>query len=364
MYSDLTTICVKRDVSLREAVAQMDRNRLGIILVVDEDRRLVGTVTDGDVRRAILPNIDFQQPIQVLLDRKAGTCYARPITAPVGAERSTYLNVLKQHNLLYLPLVDEAHRVAALVTLDEFLPDQALPLQAVVMAGGKGTRLNPLTEELPKPMLPVGNRPVLEIIIAQLRGAGIKRVKVTTHHQRDKIAQHFGDGRDFGVELSYVEEDRPLGTIGGLGLLEIPNETTLVINGDILTQVDFRSMLIYHREHQAALTVAVRQYDLTVPYGVVECEGWMVRGLSEKPVLSFLVNAGIYLLEPAVYRFIPNGQRFDMTDLIHLLLHEGSPVVSFPVREYWLDIGHHADYEQAKEQAKHWGLPEGARVQS
>lgn len=354
MYTDLTTFCVTADCSIRDAVKQMDGNRLGIVLVVDGQRRLDGTVTDGDVRRAILANIDLGQPVQVVLARKIGTRFAQPITAPAGADAATCLGLLKQHNLLYLPLVDAAHLVTGLVTLDEFLPDQALPLQAVVMAGGKGSRLHPLTEDVPKPMLKVGDRPVLEIIIRQLRESGIRQVRVATHHKPEKITEHFGDGSDFGVQLSYMEEDQPLGTVGGLGLLGIPQETTLVINGDILTQVDFRAMLVYHREHQAELTVAVRQYDIKVPYGVIECDGPMVRGVSEKPVIGFFVNAGIYLLEPTVYRYIPTGQRFDMTDLIQRLLREGRPVVSFPVREYWLDIGQREDYEEAQAAVKQW----------
>ena len=354
MYTDLTTFCITRTTSLRQAMAQMDRNKLGIVLVVDEELRLVGTVTDGDARRAVLSNINLEHPVEVLLARKAGTKHARPLTATVGEDPRTYFELLKAHRLLSLPLLDDAHRVAGLVTLDEFLPDQPLPLRAVVMAGGKGSRLHPLTEDLPKPMLRIGDRPVLEIIIKQLREAGIRQVKVTTHHRPEKITEHFGDGRDFGVELSYVEEDRPLGTVGGLGLAAPPTDTTLVINGDILTQVDFRAMLVYHREHQADLTVAVRHYDIEVPYGVVDCEGPVVRGVSEKPVMGFFVNAGIYLLEPGVYRFIPTGERFDMTDLIQRLLHEGRMVVSFPVREYWLDIVQHGDYDQAQAEVKSW----------
>ena len=354
MYTDLTTFCIAPTASLRDAMAQMDRNKLGIVLIVEEEARLVGTVTDGDARRAILASMDLGQPVRVLLERKAGTRFATPLTARVGEDSSTYLALLKQSNLLYLPLVDEANRVVGLVTLDEFLPERPLPLQAVVMAGGRGSRLAPLTEDTPKPMLRIGDRPVLEIIIRQLREAGITQVKVTTHHKPEKIAEYFGDGREFGVQLSYVEEDRPLGTVGGLGLLDVPQDTTLVINGDILTQVDFRAMLVYHREHQADLTVAVRQYDVKVPYGVIECDGPTVRGVSEKPVFGFFVNAGIYLLEPSVYRLIPTGQRFDMPELIQRLLQEGRPVVSFPVREYWLDVGQPEDYEQAQEAVKQW----------
>ena len=354
MHAELLTLCVRRERSIRDAVSLMDINRLGIALVVDAEQRLVGTITDGDVRRAVLANVDLRQPVTLLLARKASSAYAKPITARVGQEPGVYLELLKQHSILHLPLLDEEGRVVSLIRMDDFVPDQMPSVQAVIMAGGLGERLHPLTDETPKPMLPLGDRPLLEIIIRQLRESGIRQVKVTTHHKPEKITGHFGDGKDFGVELSYVEEHQPLGTIGGLGLIEPPKETTLVINGDILTRLDFRAMLAYHREHQADLTVAVRHYDVKVPYGVVECEGSMVRRINEKPVFEFFVNAGVYLLEPSVYGFIPNGRRFDMTDLIQRLLDVARPVASFPIREDWLDIGQLSDYEQAQAQVREW----------
>jgi NDP-sugar pyrophosphorylase family protein len=198
-------------------------------------------------------------------------------------------------------------------------------------------------------MLTLGDRPLLELTIERLRNAGIKRMNVTTHYLPEVISNHFGDGTAFDVEISYVEEDRPLGTAGGLKLLEASNETLLVINGDIITEVDFRAMLAYHRDHGADVTVGVRQFELQVPYGVIECDGMRVRRVQEKPLLNFLVNAGIYLLEPTVYRYIPEGHRFDMTDLIERLVEKGRHVVSFPIVEYWLDIGQKADYERAQE---------------
>lgn len=359
MYSDLSKLCIDQGSSVQDTMKCMDSSRLGIVLVVDDNRRLVGTITDGDVRRAVLADVDLTQPVSVLLARKEGSAYARPITAPFGADRSTYLDLLQEHNILHLPLLDDDQRVMGMVTLDEFVPDRVMPLQAVVMAGGEGNRLRPLTEDLPKSMLPIGAQPLMEIIIQQLRDAGIKRVNMTTHHKSEKLTEHFGDGRDFGVELTYVNEDRPLGTVGGLGLMEPLKGTLLVINGDILTQVDFRAMLAYHRESCADLTMAVRQYDLQVPYGVVECEGPSVRRMTEKPCLKFFVNAGIYLLEPVVHRYIPNGERFDMTDLIQRLLDEGRQVVSFPVREYWLDIGLPDDYLKAQEDVTRWKEGEG-----
>jgi NDP-sugar pyrophosphorylase family protein len=207
----------------------------------------------------------------------------------------------------------------------------------------------PLTQDLPKPMLPVGGRPLMEHIIEQLQHAGIRHVNVSTHYKAEKIIEHFGNGEAFGVDLQYVNEDRPLGTGGALGLMRPADETQLVINGDIFTQVDFRAMLSFHRENEAEMTVAVRRYEMQVPYGVVECEGARVSRLVEKPQAAFLVNAGIYLLEPSVYPFIPKGQRFHMTELIRWLLDAGRRVISFPIREYWMDVGHHGDYARAQD---------------
>ena len=352
MYSDLNNLCVEQDRSILEAVTRMEISKIGIVLIVDENRRLVGTITDGDVRRALLDRVGFDQSVCVLLARKVGTVFAKPIAASIHVGREIWIGLMKRHRILHLPLLDERECVAGVVRLEELLSEQPFRLEAVVMAGGEGRRLMPLTEDLPKPMLPVGDRPLMETIIRSLQEAGVRKVKVTTHHKPEKIKEHFGDGRDFGVELSYVREDRPLGTAGGLGLMETPKETTLVINGDILTNVDYLAMLAFHKEHQADLTVAVRHYDIKVPYGVIECEGPVVRGLTEKPEFGVFVNAGIYLLEPVAYSFIPSGQRFDMTELIARLLDEGRLVVSFPIREYWLDVGDSANYQQAQEDAK------------
>jgi NDP-sugar pyrophosphorylase family protein len=218
----------------------------------------------------------------------------------------------------------------------------------MVMAGGYGTRLRPLTDETPKPMLPIGSRPLLELIVSQLRDAGIRKVNLATHYKSEVITEHFKDGSDFGVDIRYVKEDQPLGTAGALSLLEDSDEPLLVVNGDILTRVDFRAMLNFHREHNADLTVAVRQYEFRVPYGVIEADGVWIKGISEKPVVRQFINAGIYLLSPSVRAVIPNGQHFDIPDLVHRLIEEGRPVVCFPVREYWLDIGKADQYDQAK----------------
>ena len=348
MYTDLKWLCIPEGSRVRDAIANMDENKTGIVLVVGADGKLRGTVTDGDIRRAMMASFDLNAPLSALMVRKSGTPYAHPITALQTDSSAVFLRLLDDHNVLHLPILDSDGRVVGLVTRDEF-ETQDPRLEAVVMAGGAGTRLQPLTNDTPKPMLPVGDRPLLEIIVERLRDSGVHKVYLTTHHNEGKIRSHFGNGDAFGVEIIYINEDQPLGTAGALALMPPPSSTMLVINGDILTGLDVRRILAFHREQHADLTVAVRQYDIQVPYGVVDCDGASVRKLTEKPVVNFHVNAGIYLLEPTVYRFIPEGQAFDMTDLIQRLLEAGCPVCSFPIREYWLDIGQHSDYEKAQE---------------
>ena len=335
--------------SIREVIECIDRSRwIGLALIVDRDGRLVNTISDGDVRRGILAGISLDAAVAELLPIKATTPHPAPTTAPATSEPGALLRIMQENAVRSAPLVDDEGRVVDVVTLQELLPQPAAPVHAVIMAGGFGKRLLPFTEDLPKPMLRVDGRPLLERIVDQLRDSGIRQINVTTHFKPEKIVDHFGNGQAFGVDISYLNEDRPLGTGGALGLMPVPEETTLVINGDVLTQVDFRTMLMYHRSHQADMTVAVSQYGIAVPYGVVECEGPAICRLKEKPQVNFLVNAGIYLLEPSVYDFVANGAPLQMTDLITSLLEAGRSVISFPIFEQWLDIGQHADYAQAQ----------------
>ncbi len=338
--------------SIRTALLHIDKGALGIALIVDEQRHLLGTVSDGDIRRAILSSLSLDTPVTALLERKKDGQYSNPVTARAGTTVDDLLLLMRKYTLREIPLLDEQDRVVDLIGLDDLVPAEPLSLQAVIMAGGYGSRLRPLTEDMPKPMLPVGGRPLMEVLLEQLRDTGIRNVSVTTHYRPEKISEYFGDGKKFGVDLSYINEENPLGTGGALGLLTKPSEPLLVINGDVLTQVNFRAMYMFHQEYKADLTLAVGQYDFEVPYGVIECEGVHVKGIQEKPSFNFFVNAGIYLLQPEVFQYIPSGKRFNMTDLIQWLMDAGRTVVSFPVREYWLDIGQHADYAKAQQDVK------------
>jgi dTDP-glucose pyrophosphorylase/CBS domain-containing protein len=345
---DFSALIVSESSTIRSVISCIDRNAKGIAIVLDADNHLIATVTDGDIRRAILAGLDAELPVRELLNRRTNMSPNGPITAPVGTPDTTLLHMMAETTVRHIPLVDEENRVVDVALLSELVREYELPLRAVVMAGGFGTRLRPLTEDLPKPMLKLGSRPLLELIVEQLREAGIKRLNVATHYKSDVISEHFKDGQEFGVDIRYVKENQPLGTVGALSLLEESDEPLLVINGDILTRVDFRAMHNFHREHNADLTVAVRQYEMRVPYGVVDTDGVAVRGISEKPLLKQFINAGIYLLSPTVKRMIPNGQPYDIPDLIQLLLREARTVVCFPIREYWLDIGEADQYDQAQ----------------
>lgn len=347
---DVAELFVSPSSTLHDVLVRSNATRRGIVLVVDDERRLLGVITDGDIRRAMLAGTDHGVTVHQLLEAKGAG--AKPITAPVTASHVELVELVRRTRVSHIPLVNGAGQVERLVAIEDLLQEDELALQAVVMAGGMGTRLHPLTEEVPKPMLPIGDRPLMERIIRQLSDAGIRQVNVTTHYHADKISDHFGDGKQFGVNLSYVPEERQLGTAGGLALMPTPETTLLVINGDILTALDFRAMLAFHREHKAMLTMAVRQYEVQVPYGVIESDGVHVRRVVEKPSHRCFVNAGIYLLEPAAHRLIPRGQRYDMTDLIRALIEKNMPVVSFPIWEYWRDIGQHQDYRDAQADVK------------
>lgn len=347
---DLETLRIKRTQTLREALRCLDTNGEGIALVVGEGGKLLGTITDGDLRRATLAGLDIDKvTIDSLLRGRKGS-QARPLTALVGTKGVELMRMMKASGLRHIPLVDAMGRVKELALLRELALEDELPVTAVVMAGGLGTRLRPLTDTLPKPMLPVGDRPVMEHVLEQLQKVGIGHVTITTHYKPEAIVEHFGDGRRFGVEIDYVNEKEPLGTAGALGLLKPPEGPVLVINGDVLTQVNFRSMLSYHADNRAEMTVGVRRFALEVPYGVLDMEGSEVIRLDEKPTYKFFINAGVYLIEPTAFSLIKSRERLDATDLIDRLLAAGKKVVGFPIHEYWLDIGRPDDYARANKE--------------
>jgi dTDP-glucose pyrophosphorylase/CBS domain-containing protein len=341
----LESVIITPTATIAEAIARLDEAGTGALVLCSSGRKLYGLLTDGDVRRAILHGTPLENACEDIASRNPVT-----VQGNVSSREAQYL--MNQHDINHLPVLDAEGNVVEFRLRKDFSGREGPGISAVIMAGGFGKRLLPLTEQLPKPMLPVGDRPLLELTIQQLRRSGIREVNLTTHYLPENIINHFGNGEAFGVRLNYLKEDNPLGTAGGLKLMKRVDESFLVINGDILTGVSFHEMLDYHRKHKADITVGVRKYDVKVPFGVVECEDVRITQLREKPSLTFFINAGVYLLEPSACDYIPDDQRFDMTDLIQKLMDSGRNVVSFPIMEYWLDMGNHVDYRQAQEDVR------------
>lgn len=339
--NDFTKILVAPNLSIRETIGIIDSSAMQIALVVDKDKHLMGTVTDGDIRRGILNGISLDEAIETVMNR-------RPITCSGNDPRDTILARMRAKRLRHVPVVDADGRLTGLETLEEYLASRERPNAVVLMAGGLGTRLRPLTENCPKPMLKVGNKPLLETILENFIEYGFKRFHISVNYMADVVKSHFGDGSRWGAEISYLQEDQRLGTAGALSLLpEKPEAPFFVMNGDLLTKVNFGQLLDFHTGHHAQATMCVREYDFQVPYGVVRIDGHRIVGIDEKPVQKFFVNAGIYVLNPDTLALIPKNTFFDMPTLFEKLIESDRETSVFPVREYWLDIGHLEDFQRA-----------------
>ncbi|MDP3871347.1 MAG: nucleotidyltransferase family protein [Methyloversatilis sp.] len=342
-------IVIKPDTSLRDAIACIDGSGLQLALALDEAGRLVGTLSDGDVRRAILRGCDLSAPVSEVMNR----C---PITAPEHASHAELLALMRRKVLHHVPMVNHEKQVVDLATLDTLTGVAELPNWVVLMAGGLGTRLRPLTESCPKPMLQVGGKPILESILESFAEQGFRKIFLSVNYLADAISDYFGNGSRHGVEIHYLHEDKRLGTAGALSLLpEQPNDPIVVMNGDLLTRVRFDHMLRFHEERDAAATMAVREYDFQVPYGVVRMDGADIVSIDEKPVHRFFVNAGIYTLSPEALSHVAGNTFFDMPTLFEKLLDSGRRTSAYPLREYWLDVGRLEELERAQSEWPHGG---------
>jgi len=292
--------------------------------------------------------MDLNSPALALIPFKSDL-YKNPVTARLGTDSASLIQVMQAYSIKQVPLVDEDDRVVDLVTWDDLIARPETGLIGVIMAGGFGRRLEPLTNDLPKPMLQIGGKPLLELILMKLKSAGISEAYITTHYHSEKIVAYFGDGGSFGLDIKYIEEEQPLGTAGALRLLPALNQPMVVMNGDILTSVDLHAMWLFHQSNAADISVAVREYAHAIPYGVIEMQDNRITALEEKPVIRRFINAGIYMINPQVLQHIPQTAPFDMTDLIQLALKNGLTAASFPVIEYWVDIGYQDDYYRAKD---------------
>jgi dTDP-glucose pyrophosphorylase len=351
---DINGYIVRPHDSIKDVVEVIIGNKDGIALVVDEKGGLVATITDGDIRRFMLTGADLTAPCSRVMNEK-------PVVAHEAVSREELIQTIKQHRIRNIPIVNSQGMPVAVINSNDLIGETQSDTVAVVMAGGEGRRLRPLTEQIPKPMLPIGDRPLLEQIIRNLKTAEIDNIYISVNYRADIIEDHFQDGTSLGVKIHYLREEKRLGTAGALSQFPLtPSGPVLVTNGDVVTNVNFSRLLEFHREHRAVMSLAAMDYRLNIPYGVLDLAGHYVLGLDEKPTKHFLCNAGIYVLDPDIITLVPKETYYDMTDLLCDVTRRGLPVAAFPIHEYWVDIGDKSDLKKAQTDCQNGNYKEGA----
>jgi dTDP-glucose pyrophosphorylase len=339
--AELERNLLSADAPILEAVERLDGVRQKLILVIDDRRRLVGTISDGDIRRGLMRRLPVEAPVREVMN-------ADPVALRAGESETAALRRLGERGVTLAPVLDLNGRVIGLYPAGLGVTARRDNL-VVIMAGGRGARLAPLTQHCPKPMLKVAGRPLLETIIERLRAQGFSRFRLAVNYLAEVIEDHFGDGSAFDVDIRYLRETEARGTAGALALLDEPVAAPLlVMNGDVMTRLNFSELLDFHAEHAALATLCVREQRFQAPHGVVEADGARLVSLREKPTFQWLANAGIYCLDPSVLARVPPAGAFDMPELLAQLAGEGKMVGAYPIHEYWLDIGRPPDFELAQ----------------
>jgi dTDP-glucose pyrophosphorylase len=334
-------ICIKPTLSIEDAMGVINRGNVRIACVVDVNNRLLGTLNDGDIRRGILKGKRLSDSINDVYHTDA-------IFADESTTEEKLLNLCLQKQINQIPVIDNNKKIVDLFVLNDPLSRKQYENNVVLMVGGLGTRLRPLTDNTPKPMLKVGGKPILQTIVEGFAKSGFANISMCLGYKSNAIKNFFQDGSEFGVNIDYVVEDKRMGTAGALTLLTKKlDKPFFVMNGDLLTNVDYENMLDFHSSNDSKATMCVREYDVEVPYGVVSTINEEITSIKEKPIHRFFVNAGIYLLEPGCVDLIPKGEFYDMPSLFDKLISNNEKVVSFPLKEYWIDIGQMDDFNQA-----------------
>ncbi len=338
---DYNKITINTNQTIREALNLIDKGTMRITIVVDSNKKLLGTLNDGDIRRAILNGYSLDETIKDIY-------YKTPTVCHINDTKEIIIQKAIKNKVYQIPIVDDDNILYDVEDLATLLVNANKRNKVVLMAGGLGTRLQPLTNETPKPLLKVGAKPILETIIENFANYGFKDIIISVNYKSEMIKEYFGDGSKFGVNIAYIEETKRLGTAGALSLLKYHiNEPFFVMNGDLLTNVNFSHLLDFHSFGNAMATMCVREFKYQIPYGVIKVSNDKITSITEKPIQTFFVNAGIYLLNPKVLEHIPKDEFYDMPTLFEKLISEQKNVLSFPIHEYWLDIGQHNDFIQA-----------------
>jgi len=341
---NIEKIKLKPSSTIKEAMVAIDSGAMKIAVVVNDTMHLVGVLTDGDIRRGLLEGMDLNSSIESIMQ-------INPMVCSVNDTKEDILSKTLGKKIYHLPILDKDKRVIGIEDIDSLLKVKERSNRVVLMVGGLGSRLRPLTNKIPKPMIKVGNRPILETIIKNFKRYGFVNIILSVNYKADIVKEYFGDGSAFGVNIEYIHESKRMGTAGALSLMQTQlHEPFFVMNGDLLTNVNFEHFLNFHLEQDSIATMAVREYEYQIPFGVVNQENGEITSIVEKPKQYYYVNAGIYILNPDVLKLIPNDEFYDMPTLFDDLLKMNHKPISFPVHEYWLDIGQVKQLEQARDE--------------
>ncbi|MFY4764499.1 nucleotidyltransferase family protein [Aliarcobacter butzleri] len=341
---NIEDIIVKETTSIKEVLQIIDKSSKQLAIVVDKNKKLLGTISDGDIRRALLKNMSLSESVKDIY-------FKNPTVANINNSKEEIINICRVKKIHQIPVVDDNGNLIGIEILDELISKEEKTNKVILMVGGLGTRLRPLTENTPKPMLKVGNKPILQTIVEKFAEYGYTNIIMCVNYKSHMIQDYFGDGKEFGVNIEYVFEEQRMGTAGALSLLkEKPIEPFFVMNGDLLTNVNFEHLHNYHISTNSIGTMCVREYDFQVPYGVVNIKDSKIISIEEKPTHKFFVSAGIYMLSPEVIEYIPKNEFYDMPTLFEKIIGENKNAISFPLREYWLDIGRIEEYKKANEE--------------
>ena len=342
---NIDKLIILKNESIKRAIKAIDEGGIQFALVVDDDRKLLGTLTDGDIRRGILNGFNLDSQISYVLNEKFIF-----VNEPNSLIKSQKL--MKKYNVKYVPLLDSKGTIKKLYTDSNLKTSNTKNNAVIIMAGGKGARLYPLTKDCPKPMLKIQNKPILEIILEQCIEQGFKKFYISVNYLKDKIINYFKNGENWDVEIKYLEETKPLGTVGAIS--KIPKNLTdpfLLINGDVLTRVNYSKLIQFHNNHNTIATMSVIEYHTEIPYGVVELKDEKIKFFNEKPKISNFINAGIYIFDPKALNHLNRDEKIDIPEFLDNLMKKNYKICAFPIHEYWLDIGHHYSLNKA---TKEW----------
>lgn len=337
----LKKACISPDVTIKQALEAIDKSAIEIALVVDQEFRLLGMATDGDIRRAILRGADINACIETVMNKNY-TAIGEDIP------HDTAIRIMAEHSFRHIPVIDQQGHLKDIILWQDVIKPKKKTNYVLLLAGGLGTRLRPLTEDVPKPMLKVGDKPIIETIIGQFKQNGFTNILVSVNYKADVIEDYLKDGSHLGVNIQYIKETKRLGTAGPIRLAkEYLTEPFFVMNGDLLTNLNLSNMMDFHTSNGFDLTIATKKYELQIPYGVVRMDDIAVTGMDEKPIIGYFINAGIYCLDPKLIDYIPEDQYYDFNVLINQAISDELSIGSFPITEYWMDIGQMADYQKA-----------------